>query len=355
MLNEQTIVKWDKNAETDLRSGLTKAQVKERQTIYGPNRLREGKKKSVLKLFWEQLNDPLIYILMAAIAISLFLGEAGESMIIAAVIILNAVVGVIQEGKAIKAIEALQQLSSPKALVKRDGREMEIPGSELVPGDLIFLEAGRQVPADGRLLTASGLQIDEAALTGESVAVDKEVLGQKKEERVYDRGTGKAETVSSEEEKLHAAEVLGDQKHLVFMTTMVTAGHGEAIVTETGMQTQIGKIAGMISESREELTPLQKRLADLGKNLKPCGSRHLCIPVRGSRIAETGYRRNAAYSNFPGCCGGSGGTCCNCDGGACLKRFKNGACRNDRAQAPIGRNLRGGGCGLLGQDRDADM
>ena len=128
MLNEQTIVKWDKNAETDLRNGLTKAQVKERQTIYGPNRLREGKKKSVLKLFWEQLNDPLIYILMAAIAISLFLGEAGESMIIAAVIILNAVVGVIQEGKAIKAIEALQQLSSPKALVKRDGREMEIPG-----------------------------------------------------------------------------------------------------------------------------------------------------------------------------------------------------------------------------------
>ena len=267
MLNKQTIVKWDKNTETDLRSGLTKAQVKERQTIYGPNRLREGKKKSVLKLFWEQLNDPLIYILMAAIAISLFLGEAGESMIIAAVIILNAVVGVIQEGKAIKAIEALQQLSSPKALVKRDGREMEIPGSELVPGDLIFLEAGRQVPADGRLLTASGLQIDEAALTGESVAVDKEVLGQKKEEKVNDRGTGKAETVSSEEEKLHAAEVLGDQKHLVFMTTMVTAGHGEAIVTETGMQTQIGKIAGMISESREELTPLQKRLADLGKIL----------------------------------------------------------------------------------------
>ena len=156
MLNEQTIVKWDKNTETDLRSGLTKAQVKERQTIYGPNRLKEGKKKSVPKLFWEQLNDPLIYILMAAIAISLFLGEAGESMIIAAVIILNAVVGVIQEGKAIKAIEALQQLSSPKALVKRDGREMEIPGSEQVPGDLIFLEAGRQVPAGGSLLTARG-------------------------------------------------------------------------------------------------------------------------------------------------------------------------------------------------------
>ncbi len=250
MLNEQTIVKWDKNAETDLRNGLTAEQVEERQTIYGSNRLREGKKKSVLQLFWEQLNDPLIYILMAAIAISLFLGEAGESMIIAAVIVLNAVVGVIQEGKALKAIEALQQLSSPKALVKRDGREMELPSSELVPGDLIFLEAGRQVPADGRLLAASGLQIDEAALTGESVPVDKEALRQK-----------------PEEEMLHAAEVLGDQKHLVFMTTMVTAGHGEAIVTETGMQSQIGKIAGMISESREEMTPLQKRLADLGKIL----------------------------------------------------------------------------------------
>ncbi len=250
MLNEQTIEKWDMNAETDLRNGLTAEQVEERQMIYEPNRLREGKKKSVLQLFWEQLNDPLIYILMAAIAVSLFLGEAGESMIIAAVIVLNAVVGVLQEGKALKAIEALQQLSSPKALVKRDGREMEIPGSELVPGDLIFLEAGRQVPADGRLLAASGLQIDEAALTGESIPVDKEVPGQK-----------------PEEEMLHAAEVLGDQKHLVFMTTMVTAGHGEAIVTETGMQTQIGKIAGMISECREEMTPLQKRLADLGKIL----------------------------------------------------------------------------------------
>lgn len=250
MLNEQTIVKWDKNAETDPHSGLTAEQVEERQKIYGPNRLREGKRKSVLQLFWEQLNDPLIYILMAAIAVSLFLGEAGESMIIAAVIVLNAVVGVIQEGKALKAIEALQQLSSPKALVKREGREMEISSSELVPGDLIFLEAGRQVPADGRLLTASGLQIDEAALTGESVPVDKEVLKQ-----------------NPEEEMLHAAEVLGDQKNLVFMTTMVTAGHGEAIVTETGMQTQIGKIAGMISEGREEMTPLQKRLADLGKIL----------------------------------------------------------------------------------------
>ena len=250
MLNEQTIVKWDKNAETDLRNGLTAEQVEERQKIYGPNRLKEGKRKSVLQLFWEQLNDPLIYILMAAIAVSLFLGEAGESMIIAAVIVLNAVVGVIQEGKALKAIEALQQLSSPKALVKREGREMEISSSELVPGDLIFLEAGRQVPADGRLLTASGLQIDEAALTGESVPVDKEVLKQ-----------------NPEEEMLHAAEVLGDQKNLVFMTTMVTAGHGEAIVTETGMQTQIGKIAGMISEGREEMTPLQKRLADLGKIL----------------------------------------------------------------------------------------
>ena len=253
MLNEQTIVKWDKNAETDLHSGLTEAQVKERQTIYGPNRLKEGKKKSVLKLFWEQLNDPLIYILMAAIAISLFLGEAGESMIIAAVIILNAVVGVIQEGKAIKAIEALQQLSSPKALVKRDGRTR---GSDC-------------------------------------------------------NGNRNADT---------------DRKDC---------------------RNDFGE------PGRADTTP--EASGRSGQNLKPCGSRHLCIPVRGSRIAETGYRRNAAYRNFTGCCGGSGRTCCNCDGGACLKRFKNGACRNDRAQTPIGRNLRSGGCGLLGQDRDADM
>ena len=195
-------------------------------------------------LFFEQLQDPLIYILMAAIAISLFLGEAGDAAIIAAVILLNSIVGVIQEDKARKAIEALQQLTSPKALVRRDGKEYEIPSEQLVPGDIVFLEAGRQVPADMRLLNAVNLKIEESALTGESVPVEK-----------------------AEGELREAGNSIGDRTNMAFMSTVVTYGRGEGIVTATGMRTEIGKIAGLIDQGGNEMTPLQKRLADLGKVL----------------------------------------------------------------------------------------
>ena len=233
-----------KQLESSTERGLTTLEAGTRLEKYGPNQLKEQKKKGIFMLFMEQMNDPLIYILMAAIAISLFLKEVGDAAIIAAVIILNSVVGVIQEDKARKAIDALKQLASPKALVKRDGKEFEIPSSQLVPGDIVFLEAGRQVPADLRLISAVNLKIEESALTGESVPVDKIT-----KELTQDKKS------------------IGDRINMAYMSTTVTYGRGEGIVTTTGMETEIGKIAGLIELDGGEMTPLQKRLADLGKLL----------------------------------------------------------------------------------------
>ena len=244
MYTEKKSAEVSMQSKADKSTGLTPAKVEEARKKFGLNKLVEQKKKSVFVLFMEQLQDPLIYILMAAIAISLFLGEAGDSMIIAAVILLNSVVGVVQEDKARKAIEALKQLTSPKALVRRDGREMEIPGEELVPGDIVILEAGRQVPADLRLLQAVNLKIEESALTGESVPVEK-----------------------TDQEPKGEIRSIGDRTNMAFMSTQVTYGRGEGIVTATGMDTEIGKIAGLIDQKGNEMTPLQKRLADLGKVL----------------------------------------------------------------------------------------
>lgn len=229
---------------TDRMMGLTSVQAEEKRKKYGLNKLEEQKKKGIVMLFFEQLQDPLIYILMAAIAISLFLGEVGDAMIIAAVILLNSIVGVVQEDKARKAIEALKGLASPRALVRRDGKEFELPSEQLVPGDIVILEAGRQVPADMHLLQAVNLKIEESALTGESVPVEK---------------------TAEEQGMMHGS--IGDRTNMAYMSTAVTYGRGEGVVTAIGMKTEIGKIAGMISQGGNELTPLQKRLADLGKLL----------------------------------------------------------------------------------------
>lgn len=244
MYTDKTAAETEELLKTSLNSGLSKAEAENRRKQYGANQLKEQKKKGFFGLFLEQLNDPLIYILMAAIAISLFLKEAEDAAIIATVVVINALVGVIQEGKARKAIEALQRLTSPKALVKRDGVEQEIESELLVPGDLVYLEAGRQVPADLRLVQAVNLKVEESALTGESVPTDKT-----------------SQVLSGKEKGL------GDRVNMAFMTTVATYGRGEGIVTATGMDTEIGKIAGLIGENENEMTPLQKRLADLGKVL----------------------------------------------------------------------------------------
>ncbi len=244
MYGEQKAAEVLQQFGTNQKTGLTLLEVGARREKSGLNKLEEQKKKGVFRLFLEQLMDPLIHILMAAIAISLFLKEAGDAMIIAAVILLNSIVGVVQEDKARKAIEALKQLASPKALVRREGKECEIPSDQLVPGDIVLLEAGRQVPADIRLLQAVNLKIEESALTGESVPVNK-----------------------TDGELVGGAGSIGDQTNMAFMSTSVTYGRGEGIVTATGMETEIGKIAGLIGKGGNEMTPLQKRLADLGKML----------------------------------------------------------------------------------------
>lgn len=224
--------------------GLTAEQAKERLVRVGANEFAAKKPKTLLGMFLSQLNDPMIYILFAAAAISLFLHEIGDAIIILAVVLLNAIVGMTQEAKAEAALAALEQMSSPTALVRRDGRLIEIPARELVPGDVVILDAGRVVPADLRLISSVNLKIDESALTGESVPAEKNA------DFIADEKTG-----------------IGDKLNMAFSSTNVTYGRGEGVVTATGMNTEIGRIAAMLGNEKEELTPLQKRLADLGKLL----------------------------------------------------------------------------------------
>ncbi len=224
--------------------GLNTNEVSAKREKYGFNKLVEKKKKTILQRFLSQLNDWLIYILLAAVAVTLFMGEYLDAGIILAVIIVNAVLGVVQEVKADKAIDALRKLSSPKALVKRNNITSEIPAEELVPGDIIILEAGRQVPADSRLIESVNLKIDEAAFTGESVPVEKNSNFIPNSENIP----------------------IGDRLNYAFMSTLVTYGRGTAIVTKIGMDTEFGKIADMLN-TEDEPTPLEIRLDELGKVL----------------------------------------------------------------------------------------
>ena len=228
----------------DPARGLTAAEASARLQKHGPNELAEKKRKSKLEMFLSQLNDPMIYILFAAAAISIFLREVSDAVIILLVVLLNAVIGMTQEAKAEQALEALKKLSSPNALVRRDGRLSEVPAAALVPGDIVLLEAGRVVPADLRLLQSVNLKVEESALTGESVPAEKD-----------------AAFVAEGEPGI------GDRVNMAFSSTSVAYGRGEGVVTATGMDTEIGRIAAMLAGQKQELTPLQKRLADLGKIL----------------------------------------------------------------------------------------
>lgn len=230
---------------TNLLEGLSIEEAQSRLEKYGHNKLKSTAKKSLLRLFFEQINDILIYILIAAAIISGILGEISDSIIIAIVIILNSVIGLIQESKAEKSLEALKKLSTPKAVVKRNGKLKEIPSEEVVLGDIIILDAGRYIPCDIRLIECANLKIEESALTGESVPVEKT-----------------SEILLSE-----GKVPLGDQKNMAFMSTLVTYGRGIGIAAATGMDTEIGKIAGMLNESIDTKTPLQKKLEDVGKLL----------------------------------------------------------------------------------------
>lgn len=231
-------------------TGLSKKEAEKRLHSYGPNQLTEHKKESLLHKFFAQFEDFMIIVLLCAAAISFLLSlieghaDYADPIIILFVVTLNALLGVIQETKAEHSLDALKKLSAPHANVQRDGKRQSIPSSELVPGDIIFLEAGNMVPADARLLTCTGLKTDESSLTGESLTVDKQA------------------NITFPEDT-----PLGDRTNMVYSSSIISAGHGCAVVTATGMNTEVGKIASLILSSEQTETPLQKRLAEAGKIL----------------------------------------------------------------------------------------
>ena len=231
--------------------GLSTQQAQERLAKYGPNKLKEAEKLSLFQRFVEQLKDPMLIILLAAAAVSALTGmlsghsEWAEVIIILAVVLLNAILGVIQESKAEAAIEALQNMTAATCKVLRDGKMVVLPSTELVPGDVLLLEAGDSVPADGRIIESASLQIEEAALTGESVPVYKALAALR-------LGAGQDEIP------------LGDRKNMCYMGSTVVYGRGKAVIIGTGMNTEMGKIAGALSATAQEETPLQRKLDDLG-------------------------------------------------------------------------------------------
>ncbi|MEZ4659489.1 MAG: cation-translocating P-type ATPase [Caldilineaceae bacterium] len=230
--------------QADRANGLSDADVQARLEKYGPNELVERGMKSIWAILWEQLTDVMVLILIAAAVISAFIGEVQDMIVILAIVVLNAILGVSQEYRAEQAIAALKKLAVPKVRVRRGGHITEVSARELVPGDLVMLEAGNLLPADGRVLESANLRVEEAALTGESEPVEKEVAALKKQDIA-----------------------LGDQRNMLFMGTTITYGRGAMIVTATGMETQLGRIADMLQTVQREATPLQRRLDALGGTL----------------------------------------------------------------------------------------
>jgi P-type Ca2+ transporter type 2C len=242
-------------------AGITSGDAKERLDEHGYNKIESKKKISPILLFFDQFNDPMVWVLLGAALISAVLGEMVDFYVISIILIINAIIGFIQEYKAEKAIEALKKMASQKAVVIRDGEDTEINADEIVPGDIILLVAGDKVPADARLISINNLQTQEAALTGESLAVKKEIND-------YNRDLQ-----------------LGDMKNMVFSGTIVTDGKAKAVVVKTGMHTEIGRIAKLLESTEDEQTPLQKKLETLGKYLTFI-TMTVCIIVFGVIFAK---------------------------------------------------------------------
>ncbi|QUO31424.1 cation-translocating P-type ATPase [Faecalicatena sp. Marseille-Q4148] len=247
---------------------LTSQEAKQHQEKYGKNELQEGKKKSVFQIFLEQYKDFLVIILIIAAIVSGFLGDFESAIVILIVITMNAILGTVQTVKAEQSLQSLKKLSAPEAKVVRDGTAIKVPASEVTVGDEVMLEAGDYVPADGRILVNASLKIDESALTGESLPVEKD-------------------------DSVLTSEVpLGDRVNMVFSGSFVTYGRGSFIVTETGMNTEVGKIAGLLETAAEKKTPLQVSLDDFGKKLSIailvfCGLLFGMNVLRGNPIGDS--------------------------------------------------------------------
>ena len=242
---KKTIEEVVNSLDTNIEKGLTSSEAKKRQGIYGTNELEKPQKRSLLLRFLDQFKDAMIIILIIAAVVSIVVepGDWIDSLIIVIVVMMNAILGVVLESHAEKSLESLQELSAPQSKVLRDGVKQTIASKELVPGDIIILETGDMIPSDARLIEAYNLKVDESALTGESVPVEKTT------------------------DPISQDVVIGDQTNMVFSSTVVTYGRGEAIVTSTGMKNEVGKIAGMLNASEKELTPLQVKLNEIGKTI----------------------------------------------------------------------------------------
>lgn len=235
--------------------GLTDYEVRGRQKKYGYNELKEGKQKSIFQVFFEQFQDFLVLILIVAAIVSIFLGDTDSSIVILIVIILNAILGTVQHARAEKSLNSLKEMAAPVSKVKRNGEIIEIPSRNVIVGDLLILEAGDSISADGRVVESHSLQINESSLTGESLAVDKV-----------------ANTIVETE------LALGDRKNMVYSGSFVTNGRGAVAVTSIGMNTEIGKIAKLIDNAKEKKTPLQVNLDKFGKRLA-IGIILICIVI----------------------------------------------------------------------------
>ena len=248
-------------------SGLTDEEVKRSREACGWNELTEGKKKSILQIFGEQYKDFLVLILIASAVISGILGDVESAAVIMIVITMNAVLGTVQTVKAEQSLQSLKKLSGPQAKVLRNGSVVLLPARELVVGDVILLEAGDMIPADGRLIENASLKVDESALTGESLAVEKNI------------------------DPILEEAALGDRSNMMFSGSFVTYGHGRVVVTDIGMQTEVGKIAGLLKTTSEKQTPLQVSLEEFGKKLSIlilvfCGILFAVNVFRGEKISS---------------------------------------------------------------------
>ena len=235
------------NLETSRECGLSEEQTKERLNRYGPNALEQHKQDSLLKRFLSQLKDPMILVLLAAAALSLLVSgfeDWLDPVIILVIVLINAAISISQEDNAEKALESLRRMSAPLAKVLRNGALNHLETSQLVPGDIIVLEAGDLVPADARILECAGLKADESPMTGESAPVSKQAV-----------------------DRLPPETPLGDRINMVLSATVITAGHAVCVITETGMDTEVGRIAGMLQTAGDHATPLQHRMAEISKTL----------------------------------------------------------------------------------------
>ncbi|MFA6711831.1 MAG: HAD-IC family P-type ATPase, partial [Candidatus Caldatribacteriota bacterium] len=239
------VTEIEQELSTSITKGLAFAQAEQLLEKIGPNQLKEGKKRTVWHMLLDQFKDVLIIILLASAVIAVLLGEATDAIVIGIIVILNALLSVVQENRAEKSLDALKRMTVPEALVIRDGKRKKIKSTQLVPGDIVLLEVGDRIPADLRLVEVTDLSIQESILTGESEPVEKT-------NQVID----------------NQGEVpLGDRLNMAYMGTTAIAGRGRGLVIATGMNTEIGHIAGMLQEQKKEPTPLQRKLNQVGKNL----------------------------------------------------------------------------------------